>query len=321
VAALGALPMSYQWYAGTPDGNHAALANGGQFSGATDATLTVANLGLANTNYFVVVASPSGSVTSHVASLTFVPTTGALAGAVLAAPATVDLTVLGKLDWAAWGLNEALDFEQKAGGTNQIGNFTQVGGAEAARYNNALAAYSLTDGSINPAIAETKTGIYFGGVGNGYQITIPADQTSKVFTLYAGGWNTTVRVVALLSDQSAAPFVDTSLVTPGGASLMAAYTIQFAAGSPRQNLTVTVTRGTDGGNVTLMAATLAPAPKSTKLGYSYSGSNLVLTWPGNGILLESTNVMGPWTTNTAVSPFSIAPATARPQTFYRVKQN
>jgi hypothetical protein len=49
-----------------------------------------------------------------------------------------------------------------------------------------------------------------------------------------------------------------------------------------------------------------------------NGSQLTLTWP-NGKLLESTNVLGPWTTNAATSPFTFTPALSPPEKFYRVK--
>jgi hypothetical protein len=48
-----------------------------------------------------------------------------------------------------------------------------------------------------------------------------------------------------------------------------------------------------------------------------SGGNLVLTWPGNGKLLEATNISGPWTTNLSTSPASLAPN--QPQKFYRIR--
>jgi len=47
------------------------------------------------------------------------------------------------------------------------------------------------------------------------------------------------------------------------------------------------------------------------------GSNLRLTWPGNGKLLEATNLAGPWTTNASASPAIIAPSV--PQRFYRIR--
>jgi hypothetical protein len=49
---------------------------------------------------------------------------------------------------------------------------------------------------------------------------------------------------------------------------------------------------------------------------NWNGNNLVLSWPGNGKLLESTNLSGPWTTNASPSPASIP--SAEPQKYYRI---
>lgn len=51
---------------------------------------------------------------------------------------------------------------------------------------------------------------------------------------------------------------------------------------------------------------------------SWDGSHLILNWTG-GILLQSTNVTGPWTTNNSPSPLTVDPKTSGPQMFYRVK--
>lgn len=50
---------------------------------------------------------------------------------------------------------------------------------------------------------------------------------------------------------------------------------------------------------------------------TWDGSTYVLNWLGNGKLLESTNIVGPWTTNSLGSPLYITPDT--PQKFYRVQ--
>ncbi|HWD94330.1 MAG TPA: LamG-like jellyroll fold domain-containing protein [Verrucomicrobiae bacterium] len=54
---------------------------------------------------------------------------------------------------------------------------------------------------------------------------------------------------------------------------------------------------------------------STTLTVTHNGSNVQLSWPF-GTLLESTSLTGPWTTNSAMSPYQFAPAS--PQKFYRV---
>jgi hypothetical protein len=48
-----------------------------------------------------------------------------------------------------------------------------------------------------------------------------------------------------------------------------------------------------------------------------SGGNLVLSWPGNGKLIEATNLAGPWTTNVSVSPVTVMPNQSRK--FFRVR--
>jgi hypothetical protein len=49
---------------------------------------------------------------------------------------------------------------------------------------------------------------------------------------------------------------------------------------------------------------------------SQSGGNLTLTW-SSGSLVEATNVLGPWTTNVATSPYTFAPT--EPMKFYRLQ--
>jgi hypothetical protein len=49
----------------------------------------------------------------------------------------------------------------------------------------------------------------------------------------------------------------------------------------------------------------------------WNGANLILSWPGNGKLLEATNLAGPWTTNTSTSPVTVTPTQS--QKFYRIQ--
>ena len=54
------------------------------------------------------------------------------------------------------------------------------------------------------------------------------------------------------------------------------------------------------------------------VGIQQSGSQLTLTWP-SGVLLEATNILGPWITNGAASPYTFTPSQAEPQKFYKVQ--
>jgi hypothetical protein len=259
----GWAPLSYQWWM-EANGVYAPLSDAGRISGSETPTLTISNVLFANaTNYYVVVTNSYGALISSMASLTVLPISGTLIGGTLPAPAAVDLTAAGTLDWAAWGELSGIPpnyLEQKAGGTNQISDVSVIGaGSGPNQFGNALVETSWSDGTPDAAVTNTTTGIYFNGINNGYQITVPADTTKRILTVYAGGYGTQVSFKAALSDESSPPYVDESVVDPGGNSIgtAAAYTIAFAAGTNGQALTVTVTCATGGGNCTLMAATLA----------------------------------------------------------------
>ena len=59
-----------------------------------------------------------------------------------------------------------------------------------------------------------------------------------------------------------------------------------------------------------------PVATPTFLSVTNRGGNLQLSWPTNGSLLQTTNLTGPWTTNSAaLSPFTVSPTNA--QMFYR----
>jgi len=61
-----------------------------------------------------------------------------------------------------------------------------------------------------------------------------------------------------------------------------------------------------------------PPPVPPLITNSWEGTQLTLSWPGGGALLEATNVTGPWITNAnATSPFPIMPS--QPQKYYRVQ--
>jgi hypothetical protein len=47
-----------------------------------------------------------------------------------------------------------------------------------------------------------------------------------------------------------------------------------------------------------------------------TGTNLILSWPGNGKLTEATSLSGPWTTNLSAAPATVLPN--QPQKFFRI---
>jgi len=94
----------------------------------------------------------------------------------------------------------------------------------------------------------------------------------------------------------------------------AVYTKLNASTADNDNYDVVVTNAY--GSVTSVAVPVSVSTSTVPVvTVSHSGNNLVLNWPA-GILLEATNVTGPWTTNTATSPYTNAPAA--PQKFFRL---
>jgi hypothetical protein len=65
------------------------------------------------------------------------------------------------------------------------------------------------------------------------------------------------------------------------------------------------------------ASITIPSTGTPGLSFGGSGSNLQLTYT-NGVLLQATNLLGPWVTNTALSPVTIV--TTNPAMFFQVKQ-
>ena len=61
-----------------------------------------------------------------------------------------------------------------------------------------------------------------------------------------------------------------------------------------------------------------PDAAPINLSVTLASGQIILTWP-RGILLQATNLTGPWTTNAAASPVTIFPTA--PQMFFRVKWN
>jgi hypothetical protein len=172
-------------------------------------------------------------------------------------PGAVDLTSEGLLDWAHWGLSGARSFNHKGGVTPRISNFTPVGSAGALQCTTS-GSFSWYDGAPTSSNSGTNTCLYSIGLQNGFQITVPADTAPRTLKLYVGVSSAGGRLEASLSDGSASPFIDTSLVNSSRQSTRV-YILNYSAASPGQTLTVRWTVNAAYGNwpnVTLQAATL-----------------------------------------------------------------
>lgn len=179
---------------------------------------------------------------------------GSLKGIVDTPPrANFDLTAEGLDDWAHWGLNTASCLNRKKGVTQQI-FYNPLGGRQH-RFNDARVAYSWFDGTPTAGSNGTTTGIYFGGIGNGYEIRVPADVYSKTLKIYLGGFRAKGRFEASLSDGSVSPYI-VDIENRYGA-IDRVITLNFAA-SGQADLVITYILENDyrNGNITLQAVTL-----------------------------------------------------------------
>jgi hypothetical protein len=211
---------------------------------------------VAGTTYYYSVAATNtagaSSVSAQVSGYVAASSTGALSGVGLGTLTTANLTTVGTSDWAHWP-----EFTEKTTGDSQISNYTLVGTGTVNTYNNATLTLTWTDGN-RAASGSATTGSFVAGVGNGFQITVPADTTTRQITVYVGGWASTGKLTAHLSDGSAADFTNSSY-SSANSIYQANYTLTYHAASAGQTLTLTWTMvsGNSNGNVVLDGAALA----------------------------------------------------------------
>jgi hypothetical protein len=187
---------------------------------------------------------------------TFAQSGGTLAGNRGTPSGAINLSAEGSTDWAHWGLASGATFNSKSGATVEITNYTKIGSATVGRYTNNPISYSWSGGTPTASTTNTTTGVSIDGLNNGFQISAPADTTQRTLKVYVGVWDTRGELTATLSDNSAAQYVDSSLVTDW-AQGSAVYTLTYRAASAGQTLTVRWINKSSTGNVTLQAATLA----------------------------------------------------------------
>jgi len=236
-------------------GDPNALSTTASFSvdGVYVLRLTASDGVLSSTDDVTVTVNPVGSGSLSVNSAT--------------PPANVDLSSEGTADWAHWGLTGAGSFNQKSGVTPQkISNFTLLGGgATVSQATSNPTLFDWTSGTPTASASSVDEFVWVRGVGNGYQITAPADTTDRTLKLYLGLFQARGRFEAFLSDGSAPVYLDTSFESQTGPNVNRVYTLDYRAASSGQTLTVRWTVDLDYnccgyGNVTLQAATLVEGP-------------------------------------------------------------
>jgi hypothetical protein len=156
----------------------------------------------------------------------------------------------GDLDWAHWGTFATGNFNHKAGVISQISDLTLTGGSLNS-FGGAAANCVWFDGSMDKVVQGRASGAYVNGPpNNGFVLTIPAAATAKILNLYIGRFNVNGQLDLALSDGTTL-----SLTNTGNNR----FTITFADSTASATLTVNYYNLAAGGNVTLMAASLATA--------------------------------------------------------------
>ena len=172
-----------------------------------------------------------------------------------------------------------------------FGNFNAPQGVQAA--------FVQGTGTVSQAISDFIPGI-------NYTISFLAAERLN----NAQSWNVTVNDVVIAS------------FNPGSsATSYLPYTATFTATAATETVAFVGTDLAGGDNTVFIDNVQITAPPNlppVTLNVQRSGGNLVLNW-SSGILLQTTNIAGPWTTNVgATSPYTFAPV-AR-QMFFRTQQ-
>jgi hypothetical protein len=189
----------------------------------------------------------------------------------LSTPGNVSLTTQGSDDWVHWGLSSPSSVNRKAAVTPQISALTLIGsGTIPDRFTDSVSTYSWIDGTPTANVSNTTTGVYiqnFDGPGRGMQFTVPADAIARTLKVYLGEFSATGTLTATLSDASAAAFTNT-MTGIADNTVQGVYTLNYAANSPGQTLTVKwVETGALGAfdNMTMQAATLSSVPEPASI--------------------------------------------------------
>ncbi len=155
-----------------------------------------------------------------------------------------------------WGLNTGTDVNRKSGVVAQIGNLAPAGSFTPSRYVGAIGRTRVVwlDGAP-VASATTRAGLYVNGLGQGFQITVPAGPSVRTLDVYLGGYKTLGRVEAFLSDGSAPGFATT--VGDVSTGFDRRVSLSFQAATPGQVLTFRYVNERNSGNVALQGATLS----------------------------------------------------------------
>jgi hypothetical protein len=294
-------PLHYQWW-GDDGSGYITIPS-------SDTNKLFAGAGPAGSkNYKVVVSGISGTVTSAPVALTVTAATSLLTGSSSGADGlSFNLSAESLIDWRHWG---ASGYDRKAPVAGQIGDYSILGVGPVNTYGGNGIHCTWTNGA--PALTgDSLQGLYISGPPNGFTLSAEATAYERILNLYCAVYASTMHVEATMSDNSAPIFVDESFSGLGVSTRR--YRFRYSTPTPGQHLIV---RWWDaaGVNITLNAATLTYGTIRLQA-QPVSGGLMQISWPV-GTLLEAPTVTGPWTTNSAASPYTFRPTGA--QRFFHV---
>jgi hypothetical protein len=232
---------------------------------------------------------------------------GTLTGtfAPIATGSNVNLTLSGKHDWVHWGLYTEASINRKNCAALKIGTLrafsdtnNPLGFVQQYQLSDHANGITWFDGTPTSAQTNTTTGVWAYGVpniGTGFEFSVPADTTLRTLQVFVGVFSGRGSMQVSLSDNSAPIFADASLANLFGNGPGGVYTLNYAANSPGQTLTVRWTlaqaagQNTASANVTLQAATLsAPDANNPPLATLTSpAQNASFPEPANLVLTAS----------------------------------
>jgi uncharacterized protein YjbI with pentapeptide repeats len=205
----------------------------------------------------------SNNDTSEFSNCFTVGGAGTLSGSVsTSGQQNADLTSLGTQDWAVWGYanngtSTSLAPDARKAGGSGISDLTDIhvngaplrGLGQFASQGDEPFSFDWSDGTVPASATGAFAGLEHDGQpgnlgtnGDGFSFTVPADTTQRTLTVYTSAHWATGTLTATLSDGSAQPYtqdlVGSTAFPSFGGNSPGVFTINYAAASPGQHLTV-----------------------------------------------------------------------------------
>jgi len=220
---------------------------------------------------------------------------GMLSGCVMRPSSWADLSAMGGLDWAHWGLLQPRSFNHRLLVAQQVSDVTKIGDGPLQRFTDGPTTFTWANGTPTLNNPGSTDGIFLQGLGAGFSIRVPADPTHRRLALFVGVFGALGQLEASLSDASAPDYVDRSLRNVWDVA-SGCYLFDYAAASADQTLTIRFTSAdlydVTYGNVAWAAAALGPSDLSLS-NFQKSGDRFSFSFPtavGASYWVEYTDV-------------------------------